>query len=214
MNTSTDLFAYLAAFVTIVLAIAVTDMVHSTHRLLRQGRRVRWHVIPILAAVFVFLSVLSEFFELWRVAGTRRFGYFDLVGLMVTPMLVAIAACAVLPDEVPQDGLDLQAFYFANRRYLFSIVGIALVGNLLGSIRLVWLATGGAIPLSHPVWWLNAPVTAATLLICIVLAWSARRWVHYGGLIVLLIASLMGYSMFSIQSPSPPGPPHPPAQAR
>jgi hypothetical protein len=73
MQTKVDMFAYLSAFVTIVLALAVSDMVQSTHRLLRARAKIVWDVRPIIAAAVVFLSVLSEFFSLWGVGRVETF---------------------------------------------------------------------------------------------------------------------------------------------
>jgi hypothetical protein len=62
--TSLDLFAYLAAFVSVVLALAVSDLLQSLHRLIRARKRVRWSLTAILAAGLVFLAILEEFFGL------------------------------------------------------------------------------------------------------------------------------------------------------
>jgi hypothetical protein len=126
-----DLFAYLSAFVTIVLAIALTDIIQSAHRLLRARRRVRWDVLTPLLAVWVFLWVLSEFFSLWLDARYERINYFGLLSLMAVPTVAAFTAYAVLPDEIPQKGLDLEQFYFENRRYLIVLLALYNVADIL-----------------------------------------------------------------------------------
>lgn len=132
-----DLFAYLSAFVMIVLAIALTDMIQSTHRLLRARARVKWDILTPLLASWVFLWVLSEFFSLWLDARYERINYFALLSLMAVPTVAALTAYAVLPDEVPHQGLDLEQFYFENRRYL---VGLLLLFNLSDIGRIVVFA--------------------------------------------------------------------------
>ena len=181
-----------AAFVTIVLAIAVSDMVHSTHRLLRKRGKVKWSALPLIAALFVVLAVLSEFFELWTVTDATSFSFFELVALMVTPTLLALAACAVLPDEVPDGGLDLEEFY---RRYFYAVIAIAVLGDLIGNIREAWRATDGTISMGHPLWWLAIPLAGLTFFLCLLLAWSNRRWVHGVGLLGLLGVALFGFSV-------------------
>jgi len=88
MATSLDLFAYLAAFVTVILALAVSDWLQSLHRLLRARKRVRWNIVAILAGGLVFLAILEEFFDLWRLAGVERFTYVDLLALLLPPTLL------------------------------------------------------------------------------------------------------------------------------
>src|SRR5688572_18694291 len=118
------LFSYLAAFITIVVAIAVGDLAMSLHRLLRARRRVAWRPLPLLAALFVLLALLTLFFELWTLTRLEALSYYALVWMLVPPLLTFLAASAVLPDEVPPEGLDLDAFYFAERRYLYAVLAL------------------------------------------------------------------------------------------
>ena len=60
-----ELFSYLSAFVTIVLAIALGDMIQSTHRLIRARHRIKWDALPLLFAAIVAVAVVSEFFSIW-----------------------------------------------------------------------------------------------------------------------------------------------------
>ena len=199
-----QLFAYLRSFVTIVLALALVDMVQSTHRLLRARARVGWDVRPLLAAVVIFLSVLSEFFSLWGVGAIESFSFPELVGLMVTPTLLSLAALAVLPDDVPQGGLDLGEFHIGNRRYLFPVFALAVAADFIGNVRETWVSSGGMVGLDHPLWWFAAPVEGGIILICIVLAWTTIRWVHLAGLACMLAIVVLAYATWHIRLPAAP----------
>ena len=89
------MFAYLAAFVSIILALAVSDLVQSLHRLLRARQRVKWSLTALIATATVFMAILEEFFGLWRFTGVERFTYFDLLTLIVPAILLSIAAMTV-----------------------------------------------------------------------------------------------------------------------
>jgi hypothetical protein len=130
-----DLFAYLAAFVSIVLAIALTDMIHSMHRLLRARHRVKWDALILLLALTVLVLVLWQFFGLWGDYRFDRLTFNGLIALMIVPIIYAFAAFAVLPDEVPVEGIDLRQFYFYNRRYLVVLLALATLGDLIRNIR-------------------------------------------------------------------------------
>ena len=99
------LFGYLAAFVTVLLAIAVGDMAVSLHRLLRARRRIEWHPLPLVAAFIVLLVLLTNFFALWQLTQTERMSFLELCWLLVPQVLYFLAASAVLPDEIPAKGL-------------------------------------------------------------------------------------------------------------
>jgi hypothetical protein len=183
MASSIDLFAYLAAFVTITLALALGDMVQSLHRLIRAGAAVRWHVLPLLAALFVFLSVLSEFFSLWQFHDRLRIDYYALVGMVSVATLLAFAALACLPDDVPAGGIDLLAFHLGGRRHLFGVLTLVFAADALRNVLFHW-APGASFAqnVSAFVHTMSLPIVVVLAL----LAWTARPWLHGLGLVALL----------------------------
>ena len=72
MAAAGTLFSYLAAFVTIVLALGLTDLLTSLHRLLRHAAIVRWAALPLAAALFILLALFSEFFTIWQLTLVER----------------------------------------------------------------------------------------------------------------------------------------------
>jgi hypothetical protein len=177
-----DLFAYLSAFVTIVLAIALSDMIQSTHRLLRARRRVQWDLLTPLLASWVFLWVISEFFSLWLDARYERINYLALLSLMAVPTVVALMAYAVLPDEVPEQGLKLKTFYFENRRYL---VGLLFVFNLADICRIIVYAFRYE-GMDEFAPWIPSLVIWTLFFACLALLYFVRaRWAQLIGIIVL-----------------------------
>lgn len=166
---------YVLGFVAILIGVAVADMAGSLHKLLRARRRVRWHWLPLAAAGLLILLTVELWWSLTsleRLPGALTIGMFLplLVGLVVLFLL----ASAVLPDEVPAEGLDLRAFYFAEHRYfwlLFALFvtsfivlqlantwyfrGVGAVGPALWAIRPNLLLIGLALTLAYvqrPVW--------------------------------------------------------------
>jgi hypothetical protein len=204
VTTSLDMFAYLAAFVTVVLALAVGDMVQSLHRLLRPQAIVRWSFLPLFAALLVFLAILEEFFSLWRLAGVERFTYYELLTLITPPVILSLAAMTVLPDEVPAERLDLGEYYMATRRRLFLLLALWTGAVFL---RLAGLFEGysgrqGTLADAFAVFpWQTLPLLALFAL----LAWSRNRWVQIAGLValVILVDSAMSTRSIEIDQSAP-----------
>jgi hypothetical protein len=194
-----DMFAYVAAFVSIVLALALGDLVQSLHRLLRARAVVRWHALPLVAAGFVFLSVLSEFFSLWQFRDLEALSFFGLVGLMSVATLVALAACAALPDDVPTDGLDLRVFYLGNRRYLYVVLALAYATDFARTTVLYWTPGEDALHVARQL--ALRSTSGAIIATLILLAWTPRRWVHVAGMGVLLVLAYVGFAQWTIRQP-------------
>lgn len=134
-----ELFSYLSAFVTIVLAVAISDMIHSTHRLIRARAKVKWDALPLVFAAIVALFVLTEFFALWTRFNVSEVTMPRLLWLLATPTIFTLLAYSVLPDEVPREGLDLTAFYFSERRVWAVMYAICAGFDLARSLEVVVL---------------------------------------------------------------------------
>ena len=142
MPTSLDLFAYLAAFITVVLALAVSDWLQSLQKLLRARARVTWNLVAILAGCLVFLAIIEEFFDLWRLVRVERYTYVDLLALLFPPIVLSIAAMTVFPDEVPAEGLDLGEYYLDNRRLVYLLLSLWVFAVFLKLTDLHELVSG------------------------------------------------------------------------
>jgi hypothetical protein len=186
MATSLDLFAYLAAFVSVVLALAVSDWLQSFHRLIRARTRVRWSLVAVLAAFLVFLAILEEFFGLWRLAGLERFTYLDLLAVIVPAILLSMAAMTVLPDEVPETGMDLVAHYLENRRLLYLLLSLWVFGVFLRLADLFERVSGkpaSALEMAAMFPWQTLPL----LLLFGVMMWSRDMRVQLVGVVLSLL---------------------------
>ena len=92
----------------VVLGLAIADMATSLHKLLRNRRRVRWDWVAPLAA----LVILTEIFNLWW--SWRRFtgdSMADVAPYFAVLVLLFLTASATLPDDVPEEGIDLGRYF-------------------------------------------------------------------------------------------------------
>ena len=188
MNQS-DLFSYLSAFVTIVLAVAITDMIQSTHRLIRGRQRVKWDIAHLIFALFVAAAVISEFFSLWATFEVTRISFLQLLWMLVIPTLTALLAYSVLPDEVPEKGLDLREFYLAERKTWVVILGVAAFLDIARSVMVLSHNPQWVVEYLKYVAMFLPPVLIGLWLMWV--GWS-RRWDLAGVLLATLPAA---YSM-------------------
>jgi hypothetical protein len=91
-----------AVFVSIILGIALGDLLLSTHRLLRARERVEWHWVTPALAFFMLMNVIAFWwasFSWYRELGDFSIGAFlPDVALFV---LLFLGVAAVMPDENP-----------------------------------------------------------------------------------------------------------------
>src|SRR6185295_13176874 len=128
---------YVSAFASIILALAVTDLAMSMHRLLRARKKVRWDWLVLAVALLILLGTVQywwTFFEIWNFPGRFSLGRF--LPYLVTLLLLFFVACAALPDEVPAKGLDLETYYFENRTYFWSLFALLAASTTASTIIL------------------------------------------------------------------------------
>ena len=113
-----DTFEYITAIVAVVIGLAIADMATSLHRLLRHRKVVRWDWVAPLAA----LMILAELFNLWwRWHGFTGKSIGEVVPYFAELILIYLAACITLPDEIPADGVDLGRYFDDNRGYFWFV---------------------------------------------------------------------------------------------
>lgn len=113
-----DTFEYITALVAVVIGLAIADLATSLHRLLRHRAIVRWDWVAPLAA----LVVLVELFNLWwRWRGFSGATVGEVFPYFVALILAFLTASITLPDEVPEVGVDLGAYFDGIRRYFWFV---------------------------------------------------------------------------------------------
>ena len=168
---------------TIITGLAIADMVASTHILMMNRKRVDWDWLAMLAAAFIFLLIVSSWGISYRNMGNQAInpilGLFVITLAQVIPMY--LAARAVLPDAVGEDGVSLAAHYAQVSRYFWCAIAITYLIFVVYGMYTLGLAVTVGEYLSP---------TAQLLMMALLIA-SRRRSVH--AVVVPLIFLLFCY---------------------
>jgi H+/Cl- antiporter ClcA len=194
---------YIAALLSIIVGLGVTDLAQSVRELVRPQRTVDWHWLPVLWAATTLLIAIQLWWNSFSfLSESVSVFFFPFVG----QFLFLYLTCAfALPDpewQKPQtrsegdDGdrspLDLEAFYFseAHRRWYFGILIAFLVTSQIGGQTVRALQQG---------YGMNEQELASNTLLVVFLAtliWTDRRWVHA----VVSVLSFLGVAVSTVQS--------------
>jgi len=174
----------LSTLVTILFGLMLADLFASIHRLIRGRRRIRWHWIPIALTWYVLITILKNWWEMLSGgAGTQWESGWAFIFYAHVLLILYLVASAVLPDEVPEDGLDLKEFYFDTRGYFW---------GLLACLNLVMLVFALLRPVlfDSPINWMAALSNFVMGAFVLSLAWI-RRYAYHVVLILLFLALMM-----------------------
>ena len=180
---------YIAAFVSIIIGLALADLVTSLQRLLRAGRRVSWDWLTPMAALLTMAFVINVW---WTMYGSLlrldRISVAAFVPDLISLLLLFSIASSALPDEVPAEGLVLSRFYEDNRRWFWRLFALyTLWVTVVNGVR---AASGGASAGTL------AGVTVPNLVLAtlmVVLASTPRRRIHYAIVALLLVVTALAW---------------------
>jgi hypothetical protein len=167
--------------VAIVLGLALTELGTGVHRLMRAGNRVRWDwMSPALAALMLLEAVQFWWLSQTWYANATELRLIEFLPRLVILLLIYLLAAAVLPDEVPEEGIDLRAFYVETSRYFWALILLLTLGIMIFIIP----AAGQSDYLGGLV---RHELLDCVVLVMAIVALSVRNIrVHQAGVVLLL----------------------------
>ena len=166
-------FEYALGLLTILVSLALADIVLSFHRLLRHARTVRWDGRVLVAAALVILEIVRLWFAEWSIRDIAVGQTFPVyLAQFVQILLLVLLAASCLPDEA-EAHCDLYAFYDSNRRYFWGVFTLYQLVYFL-----LWLTVFGntSSDWNSLVNWFRV---LGALVLYVLLSVTRRRWLDY-----------------------------------
>lgn len=162
-------FQHILILVSIVIGLALADVLTSLHNLVMARERVRFHWLPMAWALLLFVAATQYWWAFFQTGRDPAWSHF-FAFLFVLLELVALylIASSALPDVTPdQRPIDLEAHYFDTRFWFFGL--IALYVALLVIDRLIR---------GNPLWEPVHGFHATGIVLALILMWSEDTRVH------------------------------------
>jgi hypothetical protein len=138
-----DEFSYLSVLISVILGLAVPQILQGFRGLLLSRARIRIYW-PVLAWALLLLLVCSQ--NWWSMFGMRNrhdwiFRQFAVV--LLNTIVIYMVAALVFPDFAGEQPVDLKENFYAHRSWFFSlgfgIIAISVAKNLVMEGRLLRL---------------------------------------------------------------------------
>lgn len=169
---------------TIVYGLMLTDLFASFHKLLRVRKIVKWHWLPLLAVWFLFLMIIKNWWSLDTQQGSSIINFFSFIARSHLLFLLYLLVSTSLPDEIPNEGLDLKDYYFQNRKYFWGLMALV---NLLSMTIYLTPVLINDLPISLQMIIANIVIT----LLFILLMKTKKYWIHSTLLILFFMVQLL-----------------------
>jgi hypothetical protein len=172
-----DEFSYLSVLLSIILGLAVTQILVGFRGLLQSRGKVRLYW-PAIAWSFLLLVIFAQ--SWWAMFGLRAHHQWTFAGFAVVLLhmiCLYMLAALVLPDFPPDAPVDLRASYMANHRWFGAIAALSAIVSLTKDLVLT-----GALPER-----MNVAFHAVFISAAIVAAVTRREVVHKAFVVTIAV---------------------------
>ncbi|WP_139003031.1 hypothetical protein [Hyunsoonleella aestuarii] len=123
-----DQFNYLITFISVLVGLGMTNLLHSLHVMLKARKRISWNWIPLAWAFMAFESLIIMWFNL-KIELTSFYSEsaLGLLLFLIPTVCHLLFVMAVIPDKVPKEKFDLKSWYFEQSNYMFSLLVIMMI---------------------------------------------------------------------------------------
>ena len=185
-------FEYLIIIVSLVVGVAIADVMAGVRRLATARDPVRWHWLPLGWALFFVLAVLQDWY--YYHSALQLAAYQQFLGfLLITSPIVcyALAASSTLPEPERGEALDLRDRYFERSRWVFGLAALTqLLWILNAAVRRLLLDGAPMID--------GRRCVELLLLLLFAALWTSRsERVHGAGLAIASVLLLGSAPQFS-----------------
>ena len=122
---------------TVVYGLLLTHLFSGLNKLFRKQSSIKWHWLPLLTAWYLLLIILKNWWNLVFAPADEE--WFNIIFFVVYGhllFLIFLAVSSVLPDKVPEMGMDLESYFFHNYRYFWGVMAaIVLISGAITVIR-------------------------------------------------------------------------------
>ena len=143
-----DAFSYLSVLLSIILGLGLTQLLTAAGRLIRHRDRVHVDWLPLLWSIVLLVVYVQSWWAMFGLRSVRDWTFVAFLVVLAQTIMLYMMAAVVLPEQVEETGVDLEAHYDRQHRWFFgfflatlciSIVkDLLIAGHLPGPANLVF----------------------------------------------------------------------------
>jgi hypothetical protein len=125
-----DAFSYLAVLLSIIVGLAITQLLSGVGRMLQARDRIRIYW-PSLAWLSMLLMIdIQTWWSMFAMRPHRDWNFFAFLVVLAQPTILYLLAILVLPDFSTPGVLDFRENYYSQRRWFFGLLVVLLIASI------------------------------------------------------------------------------------
>ena len=122
-------FEFLSIFISIIIALGISNILTSAMRLIRQRGRARMHPPTLVWMAVLFLLQMLIWWAAFNRRGSENWTFFRFLLYLMMPILVSVPGYLLVPEiqlEL-EPGYDLEGEFNHNKRWFFGIIAAMVI---------------------------------------------------------------------------------------
>ncbi len=176
-----DAFSYLSVLLSVILGLAITQVLQGYRALALSRSRVRWYAPPLIWSGLILLLVTQHWWSSFGLASRSEWTFAAFGTVLVQTALLYMMAGLVLPDVPRDEATDLKDHYYRERPVFFGA----------GAAAILWNGVREFVLYGTPPQGLDLGFNALFLVLALTAMLSRRERLHelFAGLMVILFAA-------------------------
>lgn len=131
-----DAFSHLSVLISIILGLAITQLLQGFRGVVLERSRTRLYWVPITWAAIVLLVCVQSWWAMFGLRGVRQWTFLAFAVVLLQVTATYMQAAFVLPDFSGDAPVDLRTHYAEHARWFFGALILTLLASLLKDVVL------------------------------------------------------------------------------
>ena len=163
-----DAFSYLSVLLSVILGLAITQVLQGYRALALNRRRVTLYWPSLAWSAMVLLMVAQHWWASFDLTTRADWSFADFAAILIQTALIYMLAALVLPDMPADQPLDLKAHYERERVAFFGVASGVIAWSIVRELILQ-----GRLPEPD-----NLAFHLVFLILALIAAWSRSERLH------------------------------------
>ena len=125
-------FEFLAVFISIVLALGVSDVLAGWGAQIRYRENVKHYWLHTVWGILYLIASIQVWWGLWRFRELTDWTFIDNLILILPYLILALVAHVMTPD-IANGQTDIRQHYFKNAPWMFGLIAFFLVSVIVNT---------------------------------------------------------------------------------
>jgi ribose/xylose/arabinose/galactoside ABC-type transport system permease subunit len=126
-----DAFSYLSVLISLILGLAITQVLKGFRGLMHARTRVRGYWPTVLWGVVIIVIAVQSWWSMFGLRHHQDWTFLEFSAVLAQTIVLYLLAALVLPDIFGDAVVDLREHYYDHRRWFFALLVLLIVTSLL-----------------------------------------------------------------------------------